>query len=106
MFHGKFSAEVAKCCHVLSKSSLSMLILPLTVWSSRTCLALCCQDPTLEELYISATTVSGPIPDAVVEGSALRVFFAISRLQEGGITGGGGGGGEGGRAGGARGGGG
>jgi hypothetical protein len=35
------------------------------------------QDATLEELYLSDTGLTGGLPDVVLEGSPLRVIFAV-----------------------------
>jgi hypothetical protein len=39
------------------------------------------QDPTLQELYLSQTGLSGPLPDVVPTSSPLRLLYAINFIQ-------------------------
>jgi hypothetical protein len=44
-------------------------------------------DPTLEELYISLTNVTGVLPDVINPGSRLRVLYANGNNVDSGLTG-------------------
>jgi hypothetical protein len=39
------------------------------------------QDATLQELYLSQTSLSGALPDAVPPNSPLRLLYAINFIQ-------------------------
>lgn len=54
--------------------NLALAVLAVCVHA---CLSVCLQSPTLQELYLSQTGLSGRLPDVVPRNSSLKALFAI-----------------------------